>query len=378
MSEIEIRPVSGKAEMKTFIHLPGQIMKHDPNWVEPLHFERSQFFSRKHNPWFTHGEAEYFLAWRNGRAVGRVSAQIDSLSPKVEDRICGLFGALTAENDQDIVTALMARAESWLRDKGAGHIRGPYTLNINHEAGLLIEGFDSPPFLLMPHDPPWLGPMVEAYGLHKGRDAYAYRLNTENGLPQKLERFFKNTPDSLTIRGVDMKRWDEEINKIVEIFNVAWADNWGFVPLTQAEIDSMAKEMKPLIDPGLCRIAEYEGKAIGFLILLPNVNEAIADFDGKLFPFNVLKLLWRLKSSKIKTARVPLMGVLPGLDRKVTAATPLALIYSPRERYLERQFEELEFSWILEDNRPVQRLIEMIGGKIEKTYRLYERPLPPA
>ena len=378
MSQIEIRPVSGKAEMKTFIRLPGQIMKNDPNWIEPLHFERSEFFSRKKNPWFSHGEAEYFLAWRDGRAVGRISAQIDSLSPPVEAGVCGLFGALAAEEDQAIVSALLARAEDWLRDKGANHIRGPYTLNINHEAGLLIDGFDSPPFLLMPHDPPWLGPMVEAYGLSKGRDAYAYRLNTDNGLPEKLERFFKNLPDSVTIRGVDLKRWDEEINAIVNVFNVAWADNWGFVPLTQQEIDSMAKEMKPLIDPGLCRVAEYEGKVIGFIILLPNVNEAIADFDGKLFPFNVFKLLWRLKRNKIKTSRVPLMGVLPGLDKKITSMIPLALIYSPRERYMERGLRELEFSWILEDNRPVQRLIEMIDGKIAKTYRIYERPLPPA
>lgn len=378
MSQIEIRPVSGKAEMKTFIRLPGQILKDDPNWVEPLHFERSEFFSRKKNPWFTHGKAEYFLAWKGGRPVGRISAQIDSLSPPVEAGVCGLFGALAAEEDQEIVSALLAQAEDWLRQNGAHHIRGPYTLNINHETGLLIDGFDSPPYLLMPHDPPWLGPMVEAYGLVKGRDAYAYRLDTRGGLPKKLERFYKNAPERMKLRGVDMKRWDEEINNIVRIFNISWADNWGFIPLTQEEIDSMAKEMKPLIDPGLCRVAEVDGEMIGFIILLPNVNEIIADFKGRLFPFNVIRLLWRLKFGRVKSGRVPLMGVLPGLDKDITAAAPLALIYSPRERHMERQMEALEFSWILEDNRPVQRLIEMIGGKIEKTYRIYERPLPPA
>ena len=375
MSDIEVREVSGKAEMKTFIALPGRIMKNDPHWIEPLHFERAQFFSEKGNPWFTHGQAAFFIAWRDGRAVGRISAQLDSLTPKVDDQVCGLFGSIAAEDDQDVVFALLKTAEDWLRAKGAGHVRGPYTLNSNHETGLLIDGFDSPPFLLMPHDPPWLGPMIEAYGFEKGRDAYAYRLKTHDGLPKKLERFFKNLPDSVTIRGVDLKRWDEEINAIVKIFNIAWADNWGFVPLTQAEIDSMAKEMKPLIDPGLCRVAEYEGEVIGFIVLLPNVNEAIADFGGKLFPFNVLKLLWRLKMNKIKTSRVPLMGVMPGLDKKITSMIPLALIYSPRERYLERGLEELEFSWILEDNRPVQRLIEMIDGTIEKTYRIYEKPI---
>lgn len=378
MNPIEVRPVAGKAEMKTFIRLPGRILKDDPNWVEPLHFERSQFFSPKHNPWFTHGTAEYFIAWRDGRAVGRISAQIDQLSPKVDGGVCGLFGAITAEEDQAIVSALLARAEAWLRDNGASHIRGPYTLNINHETGLLIDGFDSPPFLLMPHDPPWLGPMIEAYGLAKGRDAYAYRLDTKYGLPEKLRRFFERAPDKLKIRGVDLKRWDEEINAIVRVFNISWADNWGFVPLTQAEIDSMAKEMKPLIDPGLTRIAEVDGEVVGFIVLLPNVNEIIADFRGRLFPFNVVRLLWRLKFGKIKTGRVPLMGVLPDLDPQVSAAAPLALIFSPAERHNERGLEQLEFSWILEDNRRVRRLIEMIGSRIEKTYRIYERPLPPA
>ncbi len=378
MSQIEIRPVTGKAEMKTFIRLPGRILASDPNWVEPLHFERAQFFSKKHNPWFTHGIAEYFLAWRDGRPVGRISAQIDRLSPPVEAGVCGLFGALTAEEDQEIVSALLTRAEQWLRESGAHHIRGPYTLNINHETGLLIDGFDSPPFLLMPHDPPWIGPMIEAYGLAKGRDAYAYRLRTRDGLTEKLKRFFERAPEKLKIRGVDLKRWDQEINDIVRVFNIAWADNWGFVPLTEAEVDSMAKEMKPLVDPGLCRVAEVDGEMVGFIVLLPNVNEIIADFRGRLFPFNVFRLLWRLKFSKIRTGRVPLMGVLPGLDPKIAAAAPLALIYSPTERHHERGMEELEFSWILEDNRPVRRLIEMIGGTIEKTYRIYERPLPPA
>lgn len=375
MAAIEIREVAGKTEMKTFIRLPGRILKDDPHWVEPLHFERAQFFSPKHNPWFTHGEAAFFLAWSGGRAVGRVSAQIDSLSPDVEGRTCGLFGALTAENDPAIVAALLAEAEAWLRAKGAGHMRGPYTLNINHEAGLLIDGFDSPPFLLMPHDPPWLGPMMEATGLAKGRDAFAYRLRTEQGMPERLARFLRNAPDELTVRGVDMKKWDEEVGHIARIFNVAWKENWGFVPFTSAEIDAMAKEMKPLIDPGLTRIAEFDGEPVGFIVLMPDVNEAIRDFGGRLFPFNVLRLLWRLRYGKLHGSRVPLMGVTPGLPALISSAAPLMLIYSPEKRYRERGFQEVEFSWILEDNRPVRRMIEMLGARIAKTYRIYEKPL---
>lgn len=376
MTEIDIREVTGKADMKAFIRLPGQIMKDDPNWIEPIHFERAQFFSPKHNPWFTHGEAAFFIAWKGDRPVGRISAQIDKLSPKVEGRVCGLFGALIAEKDgAAVVAALLARAEAWLRERGAGHMRGPYTLNINHETGLLIDGFDTPPFMLMPHDPPWLAPMVEAAGLVKGRDALAYRLDTTDGLPKRLERFFKNPPEGLVIRGADVKKWDEEIAHITRIFNIAWKDNWGFVPFTPAEVDAMAKEMKPLIDPGLTRIAEFNGEPIGFIVLLPDVNEVIRDFNGRLFPFNVLRLLWRLKFGRIRGARVPLMGVLPDQPPAVSAMVPLMLIYSPRERYLERGFQELEFSWILEDNRPVRRLIEMLNPVIAKTYRIYERPL---
>ena len=375
MASVEVREVAGKADMKTFIKLPGQFMKGDPHWVEPLHFERAQFFSPKHNPWFTHGTAQFFIAYRNGEPVGRISAQIDKLSPPVDDGVCGLFGSIASIDDQAVVSAMLDRAEAWLRENGASHMRGPYTLNINHEVGCLIDGFDSPPFLLMPHDPPYLGGLIEAWGLEKGRDLYAYRLDTANGLPEKLRRFFKNMPENVTIRGVDLKNWDQEVEHIASMFNEAWKENWGFVPFTQAEIDNMAKEMKPLIDPGLTRIAEQDGKPIGFIVLLPDVNEVIRDFNGKLFPFNVLRLLWRLKFGKIRQTRVPLMGVVPGLDPKVSAMIPLALIYSPEERYRERGFGELEFSWILEDNKPVQRLIEMVNGSIAKTYRVWEKSL---
>ena len=375
MSDIEIREVAGKADMKAFIRLPGQILKDDPHWVEPLHFERAEFFSKK-NPWFTHGRAAYFLAWQGGKLVGRISAQIDDLSPKVDDGVCGLFGGLTALNDETIVHALLDRAEAWLRAEGAGHMRGPYTLNINHESGLLIDGFDSPPFLLMPHDAPWLGAMIESWGLAQGRDLFAYRLDCRNGLPERPKRLFKQALEGLHIRPVNLKKWTEEVEHIARIFNEAWAENWGFVPFSQAEIDAMAKEMRPLIDPGLVRFAELDGKTVGFIALLPNINEAIADFKGRLFPFNVIKLLWRLKFGNIKTARVPLMGMSPDLgDGIASKILPLMLIYSPEERVMERGIEELEFSWILEDNKSVRSMIEMIGGKIAKIYRLYEKSL---
>ncbi len=372
---IDVRPVSGKAEMKTFIRLQGEILANDPNWVEPLHFERKEFFSQK-NPWFTHGRAQYFLAWRDGKAVGRVSAQVDDLSPKVDGGVCGLFGGLTAVDDQVVVSALLDAAEAWLQAEGAGHMRGPYTLNINHESGVLIDGFDTPPMLLMPHDPQWIGGMIEAWGLAKGRDVLAYRLDCRDGLPQKPKRMWRSPPASVNIRSVNLKKWDEEVAHIARIFNASWVDNWGFVPFTQAEIDTMAKELRPLIDPGLVKFAEMDGEPIAFIAILPDINEIIKPFKGRLFPFNILKLLWALKFGKFRGARVPLMGIMPDIgDGIISRILPLMLIYSPEERVAERGIESLEFSWILEDNKPVRSMIEMIGGKVVKTYRIYEKSL---
>lgn len=376
MTAIEISPVEGRADMAAFIRLPGQVLADDPHWVEPLHFERRQFFSEKHNPWFTHGRARLFLARRAGRVVGRISAQIDDLSPRVDGAVCGLFGGLTAVEEQAVVSALLDAAEAWLRAEGAGWMRGPYTLNINHESGVLIDGFDSPPFLLMPHDPPWIGPMIEAHGLAKGRDVLAYRLDCENGLPQKPKRLWRQPPEGVTIRPVNLKKWDEEVEHIARIFNEAWKDNWGFVPFTQAEIDSMAKEMKPLIDPGLVKFAMMNGREVGFIVILPDLNEAIRDFKGRLFPFNVARLLYRLKFGKFSGARVPLMGITPEIGEGMAAKIlPLMLIYAPEPRVAEMGVKWLEFSWILEDNTPVRKMIEMIGGEVVKTYRIYEKPL---
>lgn len=375
MSAIEIRPVEGKADLKAFIRLPGQVMQGDPNWVEPLHFERDEFYSPKKNPWFEHGRAALFLAWQNGRAVGRISAQIDDLLPDEDGQKIGLFGSITAFDDPAIVPALLDTAKAWLRAEGAARMRGPLTFNMNHEVGLLVDGFDLDPFILMHHDPKHLQAPMEAWGLEKARDVYAYRLNTDEGLPDRLRRFFKKAPENLIIRDMNVKEWDKDVAHIARIFHESWKDNWGFNPYNDGEIKKLEKDMRPIVDGGLCRIAEVDGEPVGFITLLPDVNEAIKDFKGKLFPFNVFKLLWRLKFMKFRGARVPLMGVLPGLDPIVSSVVPLMLIYSPEKRYRERGFSELEFGWILEDNKAVRRLIEMIGSKIVKTYRVYEAPV---
>ena len=239
-----------------------------------------------------------------------------------------------------------------------------------------VDGFDSPPYLLMPHDPPKAGPMVEALGYAKVRDLLAYRVDTARRLPDPPRRLMAAGTRGVTIRSLNLRRFAEEIRTIAGIFNDAWSGNWGFVPMTDPEIEAMAAEMRPIIDPDFVKIAEMNGVPVGFIVLLPNVNEAIADLNGRLLPLGWARLLWRLKLGRIRSARVPLMGVRREMTR-VTAGKlmPFLLIYALEERCFEKGIENLELSWILEDNTAVRRIVESIGARVAKTYRVYEKVL---
>ncbi len=373
---LTVTPVVGRKQTEEFIRLPGRLAAGDPNWVEPLWLERRHFLSPKHNAFFGHAEVVLFLAWRDGRAVGRISAQIDRLAPEVDGLKQGFFGMLASEENEETLSALFAAAEGWLTARGAALARGPFDLSINQTSGLLVEGFDTPPFLMMGHDPAWLGPAVERQGYAKARDLVAYRMHCAEGLGDKMRRLAERSSGEVTIRSLDMRRYREEITSVTGIFNDAWAGNWGFIPLTDAEVDAMAAEMKPIIDPGLVKIAEMRGEAVGFIILLPNINDYIADLHGRLLPFGWLKLLWRVKRAPMRTGRVPLMGVKRDHARSLVGKTlPLRLIYALEDRALERGIEELELSWLLEENRNVRRVVEGVGGELVKTYRVYEKRL---
>lgn len=373
---LSVTPVAGRRQRETFIRLPGQLSADDPNWVEPLWFERRRFLTPKHNPFFAHAEVALWLAWRDGRAVGRISAQIDRLAPEIAGLKPGFFGMLAAEDDPETLAALFAAAERWLSERGVQAVRGPFDFSVNQTSGLLVEGFDLPPSLMMGHDQPWLAPMVEAQGYAKAQDLVAYRMDCSEGLPPRPRKLAERASEGVTIRSIDMKRYQDEIKLITGIFNDAWAGNWGFIPLTEAEIDAMAAEMKPIIDPGLVKIAEIHGEPAGFIVLLPNVNEAIADLGGRLLPFGWLKLLWRLKVRGMRTGRVPLMGVTRAHARSVLGKLlPLKLIYALQTRGRAHDLRELELSWLLEDNWPVRRVVESVGGKHVKTYRVYEKRL---
>ncbi|MBB5374231.1 dATP pyrophosphohydrolase [Acidocella aromatica] len=376
MSDIKIVPVTGRALLNRFILLPERLYRDDPHYIAPLHLERQEALTPK-NPFFGHAEVQFWLAERNGRDVGRISAQIDKQALALRPDGTGFFGMIAAEDDPAIFKALLDTAAGWLRARGMTRMQGPFNLNINEETGLLVAGFDTPPMLLMGHDKPYIGPRLEQYGLVKEKDVYAYLYDMTVDLPASVRRLLdRPLPKDLTVRQIDFKRYNEEIRTVTSIFNDAWASNWGFVPLTETETDYLAKSLKPLLDPRLTSVVERNGEPVGFLIALPNLNEAIRGLNGKLLPFGWAKLLWRLKVKGLKTARVPLMGVRrTAAQDMIGSLLPFLMVDAVRREGLKKGFTHIELSWILEDNFPMRRMNESLGSEAYKTYRIYEKPL---
>lgn len=377
MAAIDVIPVTDKAGVKEFIALPKRLYRGHKGYVAPLDMERGEVLSPKKNPYFTHAKAQLFLAKRDGKTVGRVSAQICELEQKLRPGT-GHFGWLDAEDDPAIYQALIQAAAAWLRAQGSTRMVGPLSFSSNEETGLLVDGFDSLPMLMMPYHAPYAGKHVEAAGLARLKDVIAYDLDKTAYKPVGSSRMLEKLQADGTIRmrGLDMKNYTRDLSVILDIFNDAWAENWGMVPFTATEIAAAAASMKPIIDPELVVIAEVKGEPAGMLVCLPNLNEAIRDFDGSLLPFNVFKLLWRLKMKTLKTSRIPLMGIRRKHHGSVLGATLLPLMFDRlKAPFLKRGLERVEMSWILDDNLPMRRVIEGVGGKVYKTYRLYEKPL---
>ncbi len=376
MTDIQILPVDGKTLLNRFIRLPERLHRGDAKYIAPLHLERLDALTPK-NPFFGHADVQFWIACRGGRDVGRISAQIDHQALAVRPDATGQFGMIAAEDDAEIFKALITTAADWLRARGMKRIQGPFNLNINEEMGLLVDGFDTPPMLLMGHDLPYVATRLEEQGFVKEKDVYAYLYDITVDLPAGARRLLdRPLPKEITVRRLDLKRYDEEVRTITDIFNDAWANNWGFVPLSAIETDHLAKSLKPLLDPRLVSIVEQNGEPVGFLVCLPNLNEAIRDLGGKLFPFGVVKLLWRLKVSGLKTARVPLMGIRRKAAQGVIGKLlPFLLIDVVRKEAAKMGFTHVELSWILEDNMPMRHINESLGGVAYKTYRIYEKPL---
>ena len=377
MSDLVIRPVRSKADRNLFVDFAWEAYKDDPAWIPPLKSEVHALLDPSDNPWFGHGRAELFLAERGGKVVGRISAQVDDL---VQDRMpetgqWGFFDAL----DGDAAAALILTAENWLRGQGMKHALGPISLSIWDEPGLLIEGFDEPPMVMMGHHRPQYRPWIEAARYTKAKDLYTFALDIRIDMIPVIDRLIKSGEKNprIRIRGVDKSKFDEEAALVLDMLNDAWSDNWGFVPLTEAEIAYAGKKLKPIIVGDLVKIVEYDGEPAAFMITIPDINEMIADMNGTLFPFGWAKLLWRLHKVTTRRVRVPLMGVRKKFHNTRLASQFAFMLIEFTRRVCVSKYGVYfgEFGWVLEDNQGMMSIAELPGAGINHIYRIYSKQL---
>jgi hypothetical protein len=358
--------------------VPYAIYADDPTWVAPLAFERMQHLDPARNPFLTGIEMAIWVATRDGRPVGRISAQVNARHLERYGDGTGHFGFYDAIDDQKVADRLVEVAREWLVLRGFVRMLGPFSPSINDECGLLVEGFETPPAMMMPHGRTWYPRQLEAAGFAKAKDLIAYRIDLEADWrpePGRLVRRVRSMPGVL-IRPLDMRRYRDEIRTICDIFNDAWAENWGFIPFSDEEALYLAKSIRPLVDGRHFAIGQVDGEPAAMVVTLPNLNEAIADLGGKLLPLGWLKLLWRLKVRRLRSGRMPLMGVrrrYHGTPKG--AALALGLLAAVREHHLSRGMQWGELSWILEDNAPMNDMILLMGGTPYKRYRIYERAI---
>lgn len=372
--EIRETPIGGK--LRDFLDVVDYVYRDDPQYVRPLDFDLTQRLSSK-NPFFQHAEGTTFTAYQNGWCVGRCTAQIDREHIARYHDDVGFFGFLDTVDDAEVAKALLAEASSWLSRKGMKRIRGPLSLNINEEMGCLVDGFDTPPMILMPHHRPYQGGLIEAAGLAKIKDVYAWRY-TVGDVPKRAGKAMAEVEamPEVKSRHVDKAHVARDIRIIMDVFNDAWSDNWAFVPLTEAELEKMASELKPILVPELTFITEIDGEPAAVALALPNVNEMIGDLHGSLLPVGWAKLLWRLKVKGPKTARLIILGIrkkFRGVKKYGGLSTCLYAKMHKAAASVGVQWGEL--SWTLEDNAPVNVGIKFMGGEIYKRYRVYQTDL---
>jgi hypothetical protein len=376
---LRVEPVETSKQLKRFLKLPWAIYESDPHWVPPLLMEMKERLDPKKNPFFEHARAKYWLAYRGTEAVGRISAQIDDLGIKHLGEKIGNFGFFECQNDPAAAIALLEAAEDWLKAEGMAKIHGPYCPSLNEEPGILVDGFNYPPMMLMAHSAPYYSELVEAAGYAKVKDLYAYyRDITQPFLPEpiyKLQSRLEAT-GRIKLRRIDMKEYDRDLGIILDIFNDAWTENWGYVPMTDAELKHTAKSLKMLIREDYVYIAELDGEAVGMMVTLPNLNEIAARLNGSLFPFGLAKLLWWLKVGPHRTTRVPLMGVRRKIQNKPSGAIiAFMLIEAIRANASAQGATHAELSWILEDNLRMRGILESMDCDLYKTYRIYGKDI---
>ena len=375
---VTIRAVDTKQDRNAFVDFAWEVYKDDPAWVPPLKDEVHGLITPGKNPWFEHARAQLWLAERAGKIVGRISGQVDDLVQQHMGKGIGQWGMFEALDGQ-AAAALIGKAEEWLRAQGMTRALGPISLSIWDEPGLEIEGFAEPPTVMMGHHKPEYHAWIEAAAYGKAKDLLTYEVDIENWDDPKINRLIAAGERNrrIRIRTVDKSRFKEEARTILNLLNDAWSNNWGYVPLTEAEIAYAGKKLKPIIYNELVRVAELDGEPVAFMITLPDINELIRDLNGELFPFGWAKLLWRLRKPRTRRSRVPLMGVAKKLhhSRLASQLAFMLIEYTRRDCVGKFGMKIGEFGWILEDNKGMLSIAQLPGAKINHRYRIFEKRL---
>lgn len=373
---VTIQSVQTKKDFKQFIEFAYDLYVGDPCFVPELYIAQEDMMNKDKNPFFDHAIVESFLAYRDGRVVGRIAAIRDDSLIEFTDMAVGAFGFFEAIDDYDVAKTLLDTAAGWLRSKGLNYMEGPYNYSTNQACGLLIEGFDKPPSIMMTYNKPYYQKFFENYGLIKKTDVLAYRIHSKD-FPQRLknsipllERIFEK--NGIRIRPINMKKFDQDVASTLKVYNKAWSKNLGFAPMTEKEFLHAGKDMKMIIDPNLVLLAEKDGQPVGFSLTLPDINQILIRIKrGRLFPTGIFKLLFQ--KNKINSVRILALGVLEeyrklGID---------AYFYAKAFEYVSnhKHLTSGEASWILEDNPEMNNAIIKMGGVVEKRYRFYRMAL---
>lgn len=367
-----VRAVESRRDMRNFIFLPWRIYLDNPNWVPPLIVEEKERFNRKKHPFFRHSEAQFFIAIRNGQTIGRIAAIHNRRHNEYHKENTGFFGFFECVKDYEVAAALFDTALDWVRKRSLASMLGPTNYSTNEEAGFLLEGYDMPPSIMMPYNPPYYVEFAERWGMKKAKDLLAYHLHADEVDFAKSKRISDKLLSStgIELRKVNMRNFEEEVNIITGIYNEAWSQNWGFVPITDEEVNFTARKMKRIVIPDLVLIATVKGKPVGFSLALPDINLALRKIGGRLFPTGIFRLLREVK--KIRSMRLLMMGVISEYRKRGTDALFYFYTY---HNGVNIGFREAEFSWILEDNVVMNNTLKSFGARVYKKYRIYTAPV---
>lgn len=371
---VRVEPVRGRRNVTRFVRLPYRIYADDPHWVAPLELDVRHLMDRRKHPYHAHADTEFFLAVRGREVVGRIAATINHRYDEFHGERAGFFGLFESVDDDDVAGALLATAERWLDERGATYARGPLNLSTNDELfspGVLVDGFDSPPFIMMGHTPRYYARLLVNAGYGGTKDLVAYFL-AQGAPPERYVQAMEKvrSRSGLRVRTLNMKDFAGELKRVQEVYNSAWEKNWAFVPLTDAEVAYMAKQLRPVINPRLCVIAEDGDMPVGFGLAVPDYNAALRHAHGRLLPFGLLKVLWHQR--RIRQARVITLGLRPGYRNRGLMSLLMLKMY---DEFPAVHVRSGECSWILEDNWEMRRGIERVGGQAYKTYRVFEKSL---